>query len=127
MHRQEIEIELRQTPNAVLDGGGDVEELHVEEDALAVVLLELVGQRQAAARQHAEADLVERHRVADPPGHLQSRERVGDVEGHDEAVVGTWGGHGRFSGGVRDRAVSRCGGRKSTSGGVACRMRVSWR
>ncbi len=46
---EEIEIIAGDAAHGSLDRGTDVEELHVEKDALAVNLLELVGEGQSAA------------------------------------------------------------------------------
>ena len=97
---QEIEVELRDTPDRRLHRRADVKELHVEEDALAVILLQLIGQRQAAAGQHAKADLVETDRIAKPPGKVQPVKRIGNIEGDDQPVVGAGlgqDGHGATS------------------------------
>jgi hypothetical protein len=90
VHGQEIEIELREAAHRRLDRGGDVEELHVEEDALAMLGLELVRQREAAARQHPEPDLVERDGLVEPVGEREALECIRHVEGDDQAVVEHW-------------------------------------
>ena len=88
---QEIEIELGKATHGGLNGGPDVEELHIEENALAALFFQLVRQRQTAARQHAKADLVERHGIAKLVGKLEPLKRVRHVQGHDQAVICTHG------------------------------------
>ena len=84
------------------DGGADVEELHVEEDALALGL-ELAGEVEAAGGEEAEADLVEADLVAEGLGEGAGGGGVGEVEADDQAVI-----HGASSG-CRG-AVARSGG-----------------
>ncbi len=106
MHRQEIEIELGDAAHRFFDRRRDVEELHVQKDTLAMFGLEFIRQRQPAAGQHPEADLVETGRIADLFGNLQALERVGGVEGDDQTVIGHAGSFRDFGlfrrmGGVR--------------------------
>ena len=89
--RQQVEVEPREAAHRGLDRGADVEELEVEEHPMPVLALELDGERESAAGQHPEPDLVEGHGVAQPPGHLQSRHGIGQVERHDQPVVGRVG------------------------------------
>ena len=64
--RQEIEVVVRDAAHGGLDRGADVEQLHVEEDALALFVLQLIGEREAAAGQHPQPDLVEADGIAEP-------------------------------------------------------------
>ena len=88
MHGQEIQVELREPPHRRLDCIADIEQFHVQEDALALFLLQLVGECQAAAGEHPQPDLVEGNGVAQPLGQGQSSHGVGHVKGDDQAIVG---------------------------------------
>ncbi len=78
------------------DGGADVEELHVEEDALAAGA-KLAGEIEAAGGQQAEADLVEADVLAEARHQRAGGVGVGQVEAHDQAVV-RHGSGSRFRG-----------------------------
>ena len=107
MHGQEIQIVLGDALDRRLDGGADVKEFHVQKDALAMFLFQLIGQRKAAAGQHAKADLVEAGGVAKPFGQFQPGQRVRHIQRHDQTVV-----HFSTSG-------------PETNGALICRNRVS--
>ena len=47
-----------------------------------------ICQGQTTPRQHAQPDLVERDRVADAFGHGQAFERIGNIKGNDQTVIG---------------------------------------
>lgn len=86
------------------DGRPDVKKLQIEEDARALVL-QLHGEREAAARQHAKADLVKPDLGPERCGELLPGERIRNawrIEGDDEAMIG----HGL----APCPAVMRCGG-----------------
>ena len=87
MHGQEIQIALRQPAHRRLDGGADIEQFHVEEDLLAVLVLQLLCQRKPAAGQHPQPDLVEGNRVTDALGQLQPCQRIADIQCHDQPVI----------------------------------------
>ena len=87
MHRQEIQIEPRNAAHGGLDRGPDVEQLHVQEDALALFLLQFVGQGQAPAGQHPQPDLVKAGGIADACGKLQPLDHVRHVQRHNQAVI----------------------------------------
>jgi len=100
MHGQEIEIELRQPAHRLFHCRADIKELHVQKDALAMFLLELIGQPQTATGQHPEADLVEGHVLPQHLAELERLKRVGNIEGDNQAVIGHGAGlwllgHGR--------------------------------
>jgi hypothetical protein len=71
---------------ARLDGGGDVEELEVEKDALAAGL-ELGGEVEAAGGEQAEADLVEADVRPQPVDHGPRGRGVGKVEAYDQPCI----------------------------------------
>ena len=87
MDGEEVMAEAGETAHGAFYGGADVEQLEIEEDALAVRILELVRQRQTAAREHAEADLVETDRLAELFRHFESGHGMGQIERHDQPVV----------------------------------------
>ena len=87
MHRQEIQIKGRQPAHGGFHRGADVEQLHVQEDPLAVIPLQLVGKRQPAAGQHPQPDLVEADGIAQPFRKVQPRQGVRHVQCHDQPVI----------------------------------------
>ncbi len=91
---EKIEIELGDPAHGSFDGGADVEQFHVKEDAFALFFLQFVGERQPAAGQHAKADFVERHRRSEAACELQAFQCVGHIKGDNQAVIG----HGRCFG-----------------------------
>ena len=84
---QEVEVELREATHRGFHRRADVVKLHVQEDALALFLLELVGQCQPAPGQHPQPDLVEGHGVAQRLRQFEPGQRVGHVQRHDQSVV----------------------------------------
>ena len=94
VHSQKVEVELRQPPHRRFDRGTDVEQLEVHENSFAVLVLQLVRQRHAAAGQHAQPDLVETDRGTQLFGHRMACNRIWHIEGNDQAVIGL--GHGRW-------------------------------
>ncbi len=87
MDGQKIQIELRQTAHRRLYRGTDIEQLHIKENALAVILLQLIGQREAPTGQHPQADLVEAHRITKVFGQLQPLKGVWHIKGNDQSVI----------------------------------------
>ena len=87
MHRQEIMPERRQPTHRRFDRGADVEQLHIQKNPLAVLVLQLIGQRQPAAGQHAQPDLVKVDRIAQGFGQTQALQRIRQIKGKDQAVV----------------------------------------
>ena len=96
MHGQEIKVVLRKAPHGSFDGGANVKQLHVQKDALAVFLFKLICKRQAAACQHAKANLVEACGVTDAGRKVQSLHYVGHIKGYDQAVIRHRGLHLRM-------------------------------
>lgn len=90
---QEIKVIACDSAHRCLDRGANVEKLHVKEDALAMVLLQLIGKRETSAGQHPETDLVEADAVAQTVSEIQPCQRVRHVEGDDQTVIG-WQDHG---------------------------------
>jgi hypothetical protein len=90
VHGEEVEAEAGEAPDRGGDGGGDVEELHVEKDPLAH-LLQLEREAEPAAGEHAEADLVEGDVLAERPHQFHPGMGVRQVEADDQAVVGLRG------------------------------------
>ncbi len=84
--REEVGGEGGEAADRRLDGGGDVEELEVEEDPLAQGF-QLGGEIEAAGGEHAEADLVEADLRAEPGHHRARRGGVGKVEADDQPHV----------------------------------------
>ena len=84
---QEIQIELCQPAHRGLDRGADVEQLHVQKDALSMFLLQFVRQGQPTSGQHAQPDLVEADGVAQLFGQCQPFKRVRHVQCHDQPVI----------------------------------------
>ena len=115
MNGQKIEIILSQPAHGIFHGGTDIKQLHVQENALAMFRLELIGQGQTAACQHAQTDFVKRHRVADAFCELQTLQGVLNIEGYDQAVIG--------HGGLRFWAM----GRNRPSLGLVALCRNPWR
>ncbi len=101
MHGQKIKVILHKAAHGSLDGGTDVEQFHVQKDALAVFLFQLVGEGKAATRQHAKADLVEADRIPDPPGKVETLNDIGHIKGNDQTVI--------RHGGLRVHKGASCG------------------
>lgn len=87
MHSQEIQIELRDAADCRLNRGADVEKLHVQKNALAVMLFKLIGECQAAAGQHAQPDFVETDAVAQLFGQCQTVKHIWHIQCHDQPVI----------------------------------------
>ena len=87
MDGQEIEIELRQTAHGIFHCGADVEQLHIQKDALAVFLFQLIGQPQSSAGQHAEANLIKGHCITQFFSQSQSGQRVRHVKRHNQTII----------------------------------------
>ena len=86
-NRQEIQIELGQTTYRLFNRGGDVKELHVEENAFALFLLQFIGQGKPASRQHPQADFIKVDGVAEARGQFKASMRVGHVERYNQSVI----------------------------------------
>ena len=86
MHGEERRAELRDTFDPARNRVGDVVQFQVEEHALAGAG-QPFSQRQAARVAELIADLVERHRLAQPFDHGFGRRNGGQVERHDQAVA----------------------------------------
>ena len=101
MDGQKVQIILGNPAHGSLDRGADVKELHVQKDALAVFLLQLIGEREAAAGQHAKPDFVKADGIPQPGGKVEPLHHVRDIKGNDQAVIGhgglwrNFGGFGR--------------------------------
>ena len=53
MHGEKIKIEAGDSAHSFFDCRADVEEFHIEKDALALLVLEFIGKAKPAAGQHA--------------------------------------------------------------------------
>ena len=88
MNGKKIKVIGGKAAHRCLDGGADVKKFHVKKDALAMFGLQLIGQRQTAAGQHAKTDLVEADSIAQRFRKLQPRQGIGHIQRHDKSVIG---------------------------------------
>ena len=87
VNSQEIQIKLRKAPYRGFDGRADVKKFHIQKDAFAMLLDELICQRHAAACQHSQPDFVKAHRVAKFVRELKAGNSMGNIKGDDQAVI----------------------------------------
>ena len=91
MHSQKIQVKGRDPAHRRLDRGADVEQFHIQKDALALILFQLVGQRQTTACQHPQTDLVETDAVAKRRCEFQTGHDIGHIHRNNQAVIGHLG------------------------------------
>ena len=87
VHGEKVEIKLCEAAHSGFNCCADVKEFHVEKDALAVFVLQLLRERKATACEHTEADFVEAYGVAKFGSELKPRDGIWDIEGDDEAII----------------------------------------
>ena len=87
VHGQKIEVKLCKPAHRCFDCRADIEQFHVQKNAFAVFLNQLVRKRQAAARQHAQTNFIKTHRIAELLGQFKAGNSVGDIKGNDQAVI----------------------------------------
>jgi hypothetical protein len=90
--RQKVDVELGKAAHSRLYRGTNIEQLHIKENTLAMLVLQLVREGEPAAGQHAKADLIEGHGAAKFIGQLHPRNDIGHIKGNNQAVIGS--GHG---------------------------------
>ncbi len=87
VHRQKIKFILGKAAHGGFDRRPNIEKLHVQKDAFAAIRFQIIGQRKAAAGQHAKADLVERHGIAQPVDKGHAIQQIWHIKGNDQAVI----------------------------------------